>query len=310
MFEGSNGSRIADFPNTNGVACESSANGEPSEIAGGDQGPTAEAIEQHQPDVENHANGLLDLLNELRSFANQACDAALREAEWADRIEEAMETEINGLWEQIKEKDESIEARNQALAKLEEASKAKLLELESRIQDQEIQLSNREIQAQQLVSEGDYLIHRLKEAELVAEEAEARVQQHTACMEAELTDLRVQLAKREESLAVRELALSRYEGDLRTNIQNLQLRLQDTEAKLAGREREIKQKEALIEAAASRETEIGRLIERLSSECEKLSAELCEKRLIFARLQDKRRHSTNGGRMWRKVLDLVQEEAF
>ncbi len=54
--------------------------------------------------------------------------------------------------------------------------------------------------------------------------------------------------------------------------------------------------------------EIDRLIERLSSECENLSAELCEKRLLIARMQDKPRHSTNGGKKWKKVLGLVQEE--
>jgi chromosome segregation ATPase len=310
MFDRCNGSKTEEFSNVNRVAYECSANSEPRENTGGDQGLTAEAINERQPNVSNPANSLLDLLKELRSFADQACNAALREAECADRIEEAMETEINGLREQIREKDGSIDARDQALAKLEEASKAKLSELESRIHEHEIQLSNREIQTQQLVLERDYLINRLKEAELVAEESDARAQQHAERVEAEFADLRLQLAKREESLAVRELALSRYEGDLRSSLQNLQLRLQDTEAKLAGREREIKQKEALIEAAASRETEIGRLIERLSSECEKLSTELCEKRLIFARLEDKRRHSTNGGRMWKKVLGLVQEEAF
>jgi chromosome segregation ATPase len=302
MFDGS---KIKELPAINGIGSESGANGESSEITGCNQGSTAKATEEHQPEVENHANRLLDLLNELRSLA----DAALREAECADRIEEALETEINGLRERIKEKDESIEAHGQALAKLEETSKAELSELQSRIQEHEIQLSNREIQAQQLVSERDYVINRLKEAELVAGEAEARVQ-HTERMEAEFTELRLQLSKREESLATRELALCRHDSDLKTSIHNLQLRLQDTEAKLASREREIKQKEALIEAAATREARIGRLIERLSSECEKLSTELCEKRLIFARLEDKRRHSTNGGRVWKKVLGLVQEEAF
>ena len=128
-------------------------------------------------------------------------------------------------------------------------------------------------------------------------------------IESEFTDLRLQLEKREESLGTRELALSRHEGDWRTSIQNLQPRLQETEAKLASRERELKQKDGLIDAAAVRETEIGRFIERLSSECEKLSAELCEKRLLITRLQDKTRHSTNGGKVWKKVLGLAQEEA-
>jgi chromosome segregation ATPase len=310
MFDGSNGSKIEEFLNPNGVACESNANGESSEIAGCEQCSNAEVIEEHKLDVENHASRIMDLLNELRSFADLACDAALSEADCAHRIEEAMEIEINGLREQIREKDESIEARDQALAKLEETSKARLSELQSRIQDDEIQLSVRDIQAQELVSERDYLIDRLKEADRAAEEMEARARHQTERMEAEFTDLGLQLTKREESLAARELALTRYEGDLRISIQNLQLRLQETETKLAAREQEIQQKEALIEAAASRETEIGRLIERLSSECERLNTELCEKRLIFASLEDKRRHSTNGGRMWKKVLGLVQEEAF
>jgi chromosome segregation ATPase len=245
MFDGY---KIEELPAVNGIGSESGADGESSEITGCNPGSRAKATEEHQPEVENHANRLLDLLNELRSLA----DAALREAECADRIEEALENEINGLRERIKEKDESIDAHDQALAKLEETSKAELSELQRRIQEHEIQLSNREIQAQQLVSERDYLIDRLKEAELVAGEAEARVQQHTERMEAEFTELRLQLSKREESLAARELALCRHEGELRTSIHNLQLRLQDTEARLAGREREIKQKQALIEAAATR----------------------------------------------------------
>jgi hypothetical protein len=37
----------------------------------------------------------------------------------------------------------------------------------------------------------------------------------------------------------------------------------------------------LIDVAALRETEIGRLLERPSSECEKPSAELCEERLLI-----------------------------
>ena len=127
-------------------------------------------------------------------------------------------------------------------------------------------------------------------------------------IESEFTDFRLQLEKRAESLRTRELALSRHEGELRTSIQSLQLRLQETEAKLASRERELKQKDDLSDAAAVRETEIGRFIERLSSECDKLSAELCEKRLLITRLQRKTRHSTNGGKVWKKVLGLAQEE--
>lgn len=141
-----------------------------------------------------------------------------------------------------------------------------------------------------------------------AEQMEFRSHQHMEQSEAASAELKLQPAKRDESLGTRESVSSRQEGDLRIILQSLQLRLRETEAKLANRERELKQKETLIDAAAVREMEIGRLIERLSSECENLSAELCEKRLLIARMQDKPRHSANGGKKWKKVLGLIQEE--
>jgi chaperonin cofactor prefoldin len=221
-------SKIVEFPNTNGVAAKLDGNGQSDKAIGDDKKLVADAVEKHPPDIETHANRLLNLLNELRCFADQACDAVLREPECAAHIEETIRTEINGLLDQIKEKDESLQAREVALAKLEETSKAKFAELESQIRDQESQLENWEIQSQHLVSERDFLVSRLKEAELAAEQAEAKAREFTERMEAELNDLRLQLAKREESLAARDLALSRFEGDLRTHIQNLQLRLQGT----------------------------------------------------------------------------------
>jgi chromosome segregation ATPase len=214
---------------------------------------------------------------------------------------------VENLRDQSKVKEELLQPRDLALAKFQEAPKAKLAELTSRIEDQERQLRNREIQLQHLASERDFLVIRARE--LVADRAKARAHQDTDPIETKLTDLRLQLEKREGSLAAREFVLSRQEADLRTSIQNLHLRLQETEARLASRERELKQKDSLIDAAAVRETEMGRFIERLSSECDKLSAELCEQRILITRLQDKTRHSTNGGKVWKKVLGLAQDEA-
>lgn len=141
-------------------------------------------------------------------------------------IEEAKETEINELRHQVKEKEQALRAREAEFAKLEEISNAKFAVLESRIGDKETQLKHCEVELQQLLSQRDFLVSRLKETELAAEQAEAKVHQFSERLEAELAVLRLQLAKREESLAARELALSRFEGDLRTHIQNLQLRLQ------------------------------------------------------------------------------------
>jgi len=216
MFDASIRSKIAKLPNTNGVAAQSGEDG---------KNLVADGVEEGVPDIETHTAHLLNLLNELRSFADQAYDEA-------------------------------------DLAKLEETSNAKFAELESRIRDQETQLKNREIQSQHLASERDFLVSRLKEAELAAEQAEAKTHQFTERMEAELTNLRLQLAKREESLAARDSALSRFEGDLRTHIQpstSIAARKLDWQ----NREREVKQKQEVIHAAAAGETEIDKLIERL-----------------------------------------------
>ena len=217
-------------------------------------------------EIESHFNRLLDLWKRLESITDRASDvksrclgrsqdfellaiAALREAEYADLIEQSLETELTSLCSKLKQKDEALQARETALVKLEETSKTKLAEFESRIQHRENQLKDRETERQQLTSERDQEI----------------------------------------------------------DSEDLQLRLQDAEAKLASQERELREKETAIHAATVRETEISKLIERLSSECEKLSAELCEKELMIARLKVKPRYSfINGGKAWEKVLRLVQ----
>jgi chromosome segregation ATPase len=273
-----------------------------------DKSGAPEAGDASVSDIQTHANRLFKLLNELRSITERACDAALREAESADNIEETLKAEITSLRVQLKQKDEFVEAAEAALAGLEVTASAKLADLESRIQDKDQQLGARDIQLQHLTSEKNSLVSRAKEAEFAVKNAQSQARQFTERLEAELADLRQQVGKREESLEARESALNQVEGDLRASIQNLQFRLQDTEVNLAKRDRELKEKENVIQAAAVREREIGKLIQRLSSECEKLTQEVCEKGLLIAQLEDKTRQSTNGGKAWKKVLGLAPEK--
>jgi chromosome segregation ATPase len=268
------------------------------------------------PEIDSHLNRLLNLWKRLKSITDRASDAqscslarsqdfellaiaALREAEYADLIEQSMETELTTLCGELKQKDEALQARETTLVRLEETSKAKLAELEDRIQNQENQLTDREMERQQLRSERDHLVHRLNETELAAKRPEAEAQVCTFSLD--------EMAKREDSLGARESDLHRVEGDQKTDIENLQLRLQDAEAKLESQERTLKEKEAGIHAAALREKEIGKLIERLSSECEKLSAQLCEKELIISRLKDTTRsYFFNGTKAWGKIPRVMQ----
>lgn len=158
-----------------------------------------------------------------------------------------------------------------------------------------------------LRSESDPLVNCLNEAEPGAAREESPARQLRE-LEAELSRLRLEIAEREESIAEKEVALNQLAGNFRAKIQTLQFRLQNTEAKLASRETELKEKVSVIEAAAARERAIGKLVVRLSSECEKLTAELYQKSLIIARLEEKARHPIGGGKVWKKVLGLVQEE--
>ncbi|HEU4340098.1 MAG TPA: hypothetical protein VFU31_00860 [Candidatus Binatia bacterium] len=155
--------------------------------------------------------------------------------------------------------------------------------------------------------ESDSLVSILNEAAPAAQQAESPARQLRE-LRAELSRLRLEMAEREESVAAREAALNQLAGNFRVKFQTLQLRLQNAEAKLASRETELKEKAGVIEAAASREKAIGKLVVRLSAECEKLTAQLHQKSLIIARLEEKIRHPIGGSKLWKKVLRLLQQE--
>jgi chromosome segregation ATPase len=90
-------------------------------------------------------------------------------------------------------------------------------------------------------------------------------------------------------------------------VSDLQGRLADAETKLASTEAELKAKEALIQAAATTQTEVGKLVQRLSTECNKLSAELQEKRLIIAQFE-KRERRKGPGLTFGKLLGRMHDE--
>ncbi len=264
------------------------------------------------PEIQSRFSRLSNLLSKLRSITDQASDdndwhsslsqdfellatAALREVECADFIEKSMETDLTTLRGEIKQKAEALQAQKMEFAGLEETLKTNVAELETRIQKQDAQLKELQRERQQLTTERDNLVNCLTESELTAKQADARLREAGERLEAELSALRDFIAKREEALDARESELHRAEADQRTAIESCQLRLEETE-------REINEKNRSILAASAREVEIGKLIERLSSECERLSAELCEKTLIISQLETEKRSSLIKRKAWRKLL--------
>ncbi|HEX9143677.1 MAG TPA: hypothetical protein VGA09_05345 [Candidatus Binatia bacterium] len=276
------------------------------------------------PETETHVNRLLNLLKKLKSINDRADDthsrasasshdfdllviAALREAECADLIEKTMEADLTSLCNELKRKEEAHQAREIALVRLEEASKSQLAELESRIQNQDDQLRNLQTEQQELTVERNHLVDRLRKAESAAKQAERDARQFKQRIEEEYSALRSQLAERDESPNAANSDGAHAQGDHEKELQTFQLRLQELEAKLASQERELKEKEHAVHAAGVRETELGKLIERLSAECEQLSAELYDKKLMMSQLEDKTRNSLiHGGKAWGKVVRLVR----
>src|SRR5215470_5841882 len=117
---------IVKLQETDGVADKVDGNGQSDDAIGENKNLAADAVEEISSHSNTHTNHLLKLFDELRSFADQACDAVIREARCADRIEETMAVEIKALQEQIKEKEEFLQARDLTLARFEETTNAKL----------------------------------------------------------------------------------------------------------------------------------------------------------------------------------------
>jgi DNA repair exonuclease SbcCD ATPase subunit len=263
-------------------------------------------------EIESHLNRLLKLLKKLESINDRADGtnshalgssqdfdllviAALREAECADLIEKTMEADLTDLCEELKRKSEGLQAAETALAKFKEASNAQLVELESRIQNQESKLRRLENEQKKLVAERDRLSIALSEAESAAAQAEVNAEQFKQRVQEEFAAVRSELENREEAAEVAQTGLVRIDADQQKEIENLQVRLQESEAKVAAQAKELGENERTIRAAGVREKELGKLIERLSAECEKLSAELYRNKFPPARAEGKPHRSFISG---------------
>src|SRR5436853_451117 len=181
--------------------------------------------------------------------------------QWSQRpLEQSNKRDLASLRLQLKE--ESLKARSLALREIEEAWKAKVELIQNQLRGREVQLRVRERDLAGLTSKVYGVINRINQSE---SESQNKAEQ----LETEITELRHQLKEKDERLATKRPA---QELELR-KIKELQDQLQTAERKLQSCEAELEKKENLVRAAAAKEAELGKLITRLSSECEKLSSE-------------------------------------
>jgi len=300
MFDETVGSKIFPFDNTTSNNAET---GGDKAFANGAShaGATANKGGPNDPDIASQTDQLLELINELKSITDRACDAAVRESECAEQIEESKGTEVANLQVRLKEKEEALAARDAALRERDEKSNAKIQDLEIQLRERQTRLEVREIEVEDLKANVRDMTTRLHDAE-------SQVQEGSGRLGAEMTELARQLKETQTELEAKDHQLRNADGDFKARTHDLEVRLQDLESQLQDRETELKEKENLIQAAASREVGIGKLISRLSEECRKLSAELNEKSLIVAQLEKKQRHFIGDGAVWKKVLGRMKEE--
>jgi len=98
------------------------------------------------------------------------------------------------------------------------------------------------------------------------------------------------------------------EADFRATIIDLETRLKEAESKLQLQETQLKDKEAVIQATAAKEVEIGKLIKRLSQECENLSNELQEKTRLMGQLEIKKPQIPPDKNVWRRMIGRLQDD--
>jgi DNA repair exonuclease SbcCD ATPase subunit len=253
-------------------------------------------------DIELQANQLFDYIDKLSSFADKACQNAINQTEWAQRSEENHQTELINLRRQLEQSNVALHERNIAYAVLEETTKAQRTELEKRLSEKQTQLSQREEELKILTTEiASFIRHQQNQVEPLPHLGVEPLNQ-------EIAALKLDLVKRDEIIQAKNNALRKIENDFRSRIQELEQTVRANAISMEQQEAALKQKEALIQATAMKELEVGKLIKRLSTECEKLNAELHDKNRRLAQLEGAKSQPASEVKAWRQVVRRMQEE--
>ena len=95
---------------------------------------------------------------------------------------------------------------------------------------------------------------------------------------------------------------------MNTKILAIEQRFNEARSQSQKQEQQLKEKDAIIEATATKEAEMGNLIKRLSAECIALSDELQKANHGLARVEPKTNHAPGEANIWRRMIGRLQEE--
>jgi chromosome segregation ATPase len=266
------------------------------------------ADNENNVDIEIQADQLLNYINKLTALADRACSTAIHQSESAQRMDANRQSEITFLRQQLAHANTQFREQQQAMARLEQSSREQIAALETELRQKEVYSIQREKEFIRLRSDHDSLATRQFHTADSAQIDDLRVQHQIEPLKHEIDELKLQLANRDEAIQTKNQEFKAMELNYRGKIVELEQRLRDSQAELQMQEAKLKEKEALIQASATKETEIGNLIKRLSSECETLNGELQQKSQVLARIKSKKDQPANDGKIWRRVIGRLQEE--
>jgi chromosome segregation ATPase len=259
-------------------------------------------------EIENQANQLLDYISKLSSLADRACVTAIQQTETAQRSEETRLTEVATLRNQLEQSTVALQERNLAFTMLENSTRDQVATLEQRLRSMERQLEERETNIGSLNRQINELTNRPVIPGYTEQQLEQQVAKKTAALDQEIAALRSQLGQRDELVQSKANMFKKAEADFRANIIELETRLKAAENKLQLQEALLKDKEVVIQATAAKEVEIGKLIKRLSQECENLSNELQEKTRLMGQLDLKKPQTQPDKNVWRRMIGRLQDD--
>jgi len=191
---------------------------------------------------------------------------------------------------------------------LESSTRDQVATLELRLRGTERQLEERETEIGSLNRQINELANRPVAPGYTEQELQEEVAKKTASLVQEIAALKSQLNQRNEMAQSKVNMFKKAEAEFRANINELETRLKDAENKLQLQESQLKDKEVVIQATAAKEVEIGKLIKRLSQECENLSNELQEKTRLMGQLEIKKPQTQPDKNVWRRMIGRLQDD--
>ena len=259
-------------------------------------------------EIETQANQLLDYIGKLSNLADRACVTAIRQTETAQRSEETRQTEVATLRNQLEQSTSALQERNLAFTMLDNSSREQTASMEQRLRAAERQREERETEIASLNRQINELANRPNTPGYTTEQLEQEVAEKTTVLNQECTALKIQLSQRDELVKSKTNMFRKAEADFRANIIELEQRLKDAEGTVQRQETQLKDKEVVLQATAAKEVEIGKLIKRLSLECENLSNELQEKTRLMGQLDGKKPQTQPDKNVWRRMIGRLQDD--